>query len=761
MNLTYFVMIEMLEATHSHRGKIVGHVQSFINAEDYLSSDNQDSDRLFYNENAAKGISECLEKYGESLKLSAKIVGIPEDAGIFDYEDAAIDEFLDVIDIYPGVDPRYNAATGEFARKSSSDDEQIKFEASPVIFEKAAAIVKDLRLQHAEEDMNEALDESLIRELLPNRQTLHDIVNASLEIEDENEFSEVIISQSETSLAIMQTLMSDDLADVDDVDIEEINARIFPKIKASESAKDYILASRILSQFIDEVKSTENEIRGQYQRDLDAYLDKVIKEIELEYRSKVPDLTEENVNNYYESIAPLFTDRSNEKARTKDRLQTEIINEFVAADRSPVLKSLRKFLVLKEQIRQSAIAAILRVKTREDQKAQAAQAAQFIHPMQYADPQFTRSFESMDLGAVKPVEPQRSEPIAPIVEETQIEEVVNDESINENVEEVEGSKESEGAVEKNVEEAPTVEIEEQPKESEEHVKESAEEFDDITDDEDKEYEMQPIDFDNAISDDEDEMILDKKVAVSTVDISSLIEEDEDETEDKDDADIDENQDNFEEDVDLEEDEESLDDRKSRRKERVRARDRHEKKKMGILGKIGLSLLGVTAAGAITFGTLYVVKGPHSSNNEVKTEQTQSKTIGDTVFNVGDTLTIVGQDGQSLDVKLKEFKEDGSAVANDANGDLWLITGEQMKQYADKHPDLFKKTDKKDSKDNKQSSEKKDDKSNNTNKDSKDNKQSSEKKDDKSNNTNKDSKDNKQSANNQQSADKKDEKKSGN
>ena len=740
MNLTYFVMIEMLEATHSHRGKIIGHVQSFINAEDYLSSDNQDSDRLFYNENAAKGISECLEKYGESLKLSAKIVGIPEDAGIFDYEDAAIDEFLDVIDIYPGVDPRYNAATGEFARRSSSDDEQIKFEASPVIFEKAAAIVKDLRLQHAEEDMNEALDEALIRELLPNRQTLHDIVNASLEIEDENEFSEVIISQSETSLAIMQTLMSDDLADVDDVDIEEINARIFPKIKASESAKDYILASRILSQFIDEVKSTENEIRGQYQRDLDAYLDKVIKEIELEYRSKVPDLTEENVNAYYESIAPLFTDRSNEKTRTKDKLQTEIINEFVAADRSPVLKSLRKFLVLKEQIRQSAIAAILRVKTREDQKAQAAQAAQFIHPMQYADPQFTRSFESMDLGAVKTVEPQQSEPIAPIVEETQIEEVVNDESINENVEEVERSKESEGAVEQNVEEAPTVEIEEQPKESEEHVKESAEEFDDITDEEDKEYEMQPIDFDNAISDDEDEMILDKKVAVSTVDISSLIEEDEDKTEDTDDADIDENQDNFEEDVDLEEDEESLDDRKSRRKERVRARDRHEKKKMGILGKIGLSLLGVTAAGAITFGTLYVVKGPHSSNNEVKTEQTQSKTIGDTVFNVGDTLTIVGQDGQSLDVKLKEFKEDGSAVANDANGDLWLITGEQMKQYADKHPDLFKKTDKKDSKDNKQSSEKKDDKSNNANKDSKDNKQS---------------------ANNQQSADKKDEKKSGN
>ena len=741
MNLTYFVMIEMLEATHSHRGKIIGHVQSFINAEDYLSSDNQDADRLFYNENAAKGISECLEKYGDSLKLSAKIVGIPEDAGIFDYEDAAIDEFLDVIDIYPGVDPRYNPLTGEFARQSSSDDEQPKFETSPVIFEKAAAIVKDLRLQHAEEDMNEDMNEDLIRELLPDRQTLHDIVNASLEIEDENEFSEVIISQSETSLAIMQTLMSDDLADVDDVDIEEINTRIFPKIKASESAKDYILASKMLSQFIDEVKSTENEIRGQYQRDLDAYLDKVIKEIESEYRAKVPDLTEENVNAYYESIAPLFTDRSNEKSRTKDKLQAEIINEFVAADRSPVLKSLRKFLVLKEQIRQSAIAAILRVKTREDQKAQA---AQFLHPMQYADPRFTRSFESMDLRAVKPVEPQQSEEIAPIEEETQTEEVVNNEPINENAKSVD---ESEGIVEQRVEEAPIAEVEEQPEEqpeesAEEFVEESDEsdenveeyedldEFADEEDEEDEEHEMQPIDFDNVIANDEDEMTLDKKVAVSTVDISSLIEEDE---VPEDEEEFDEEQDVIED--DLEDDRES---RKSHRKERVRDRDRREKKKMGILGKIGLSLLGVTAAGAITFGTLYVVKGPHNShNNETKTEQTQSKAIGDTVFNVGDTLTIVGQDGQSLDVKLKEFKDDGSAVANDANGDLWLITGEQMKQYADKHPDKFKK------------------------KDQNDNKQSSEKKDDKSDNANKDSKDNKQSATNQQSADKKDEKKSGN
>ena len=85
----------------------------------------------------------------------------------------------------------------------------------------------------------------------------------------------------------------------------------------------------------------------------------------------------------------------------------------------------------------------------------------------------------------------------------------------------------------------------------------------------------------------------------------------------------------------------------------------------------------------------------SNSNEPNQEQTsesnQSQQIEDTIFNVGDVLTITGSDGASLDVTIKEFKSDGSAVAEDANKDKWLITREQMSEYAESHPDQFKKT----------------------------------------------------------------------
>lgn len=700
MNLTYFVMVEMLEATTENRANVNGHIQGFINPTDYLSSDNPDAMCLFYNENAAKGISECLEKYGESLNLYVAIVGVPEDAWIFDYDDADHDLFQDLIEIYPKVDPRYNPATGEFARKtSSSADDQITFEKKPIIFEKAAEIVKDLETESAETDKNDVAmndvvknetdknavakneadtDETLIRELLPNHQTLHEIVNARLDIGAENELSEVLISQSETSLAIMQTLMSDDLADVDDIDVDTINARIFPKIKSSESAKDYILASRMFSQFIDEVKDKENEIRSQYQRDLDAYLEKAIQEITLEYRAKVPDLTEENVNAYYESIAPLFTDRAELKDRTKSQLQTEILNEFVTADRSPVLKSLRKFVVLKEQIRQSAIAAIERVKTRESQKVPTVQS---MPPMQEPEQPLTQPVENTNI--TEGAESLEQTPIEENAEDTLATET--DQSADHN---------------------------ELPESNENTCS--------------KETDTLPVDFSDELGDEEtedeeaeDEMTLDKKVEVSAVDLSALI--DDSVAEDEEELTEDENEDK----------DKDVEDKKLSRKKHNKKHDRKDKKKMGVFGKIGLAVLGIITAGAITFGTFYAVKGHHGSNDSAKTEQVQSKTIGDTIFNVGDTLTIVGQDGQYLDVKLKEFKDDGSAIATDANGDRWLITNEQMKQYAEKHPDLFKKSDKKE---NSQSANQNDDKA-------KDNSQATDKK--------------------QQSAKKKDEKKSGN
>ena len=112
-------------------------------------------------------------------------------------------------------------------------------------------------------------------------------------------------------------------------------------------------------------------------------------------------------------------------------------------------------------------------------------------------------------------------------------------------------------------------------------------------------------------------------------------------------------------------------------------------------KIGLIAAGVIASIAIVFTGVTMLNGSSSKSNEPSQEQTsgsnQSQQIEDTIFNVGDVLTITGSDGASLDVTIKEFKSDGSAVAEDANKDKWLITREQMSEYAKSHPDQFKKT----------------------------------------------------------------------
>lgn len=669
MNLTYFVMIEMLEATHDKRGQIVGRLSSHINMEDYLSSDNMDTNRLFFNENAAKGISDYLRNHGDSEKLVAKIVGIPEKFSIFDFEDEPIEDFNDVIDIFPGVDERYNSLTGEFVRQTSSE-ETIEFDKSPTVFERLETIVEDLDVPTAQarETSDEVAesDEALIRELMPTHETLQEIVNARLGITDDNEFSEVIISQSEASLAIMQTLMSEDLSEVEDVDVDLINRRIFAKIQNSEAAKDYILASRVYSDFIEETRSKETEIRGQYQRDLDAYIAEVIEKVEREYRATVPDLTEQNVQAYYESIAPLFTDRSNERERTQEQLQSQIINEFVSADRSPVLKSLRKFLVLKEQIRQSAISAILRVKAKEEQRAAPAQpvAPAVTENFNNYYPDFTENVEDVQVQD-EPVE-EIQEHFIPQTEPTPIEDVEHNETFDN-------------------------------EEIEEHIEETPEEYDedfDLGPDEDFDDEIEDVEdnaeeMENIVKayedEDEEDMSLDQHVDVSQVDISAI-------SLDDDEFDVDSEEPEFDE-----EDEEEIEDAEDDKKSKKSKKRNKDKKKMGIFAKIGLSILGIVVAGAVTFGTIYFVKGSkHQDDPRNKTSNVQSKTVGDTVFNVGDTVKIVGQDGQSLDVKIKEFKEDGSAVASDANGDLWLITAEQMKQYADKHPDLFKKKDNKES-----------------------------------------------------------------
>ena len=141
----------------------------------------------------------------------------------------------------------------------------------------------------------------------------------------------------------------------------------------------------------------------------------------------------------------------------------------------------------------------------------------------------------------------------------------------------------------------------------------------------------------------------------------------------------------------------------------------KKTKMSLPMKIGLGVAAAFVTIALTVGGIAMMNKSHqNSKSQDRTTTKSSQKIDDTIFNVGDVLTITGEDGESLDVTISEFKKDGSAVAEDDNKDKWLITRDQMKQYAKAHPDQFKnkkksddKSESKDSEDKKDSGDKKD------------------------------------------------------
>ena len=705
MNLTYFVMIEMLEANHASRGKVIGQLSDHVNMEDFLSSDNPDTNRLFFNENAAKGVSDYLKEHGESEKLSASIVGIPEDLSIFEYEDAQIEDFKDVINIYPDTDERYDALTGEFLRSSESlESDHVEVEKGAIVFEKASQIIKDLPTDESQIAENEDadLDERRIRALLPTRETLNEMINSSLGISDDNTLCSLMITNAEATLATFQTLMSDNLEDVEDLDVDSINQRIFTKVASTETAKDYLQSERIVDGFVENTKEQESILRSQYEVDLQNYLAEVVKEAEARYRAEVPDQTEEIVSEYYNQLAPMFQQHKENREVAEDRLKELIVKEFISADRSPAMKSLRKFVVLKDQLRQSTISSILSIKSNEANKS---------HALSHSEEQPVAQYDRPDLDMGADIERKDYEESNEFLEDNQ--ELHEDYNYEDEPHE---NFENEDHLEDNFYD------ENEDYEGYEGYEEDQEDLDHENED------QEDLDLENE---DQENMEIDQKVDVSAVNLEDLMNDD----------------DSKEDVVKDEEDIESVEEDKPSKKKSKRNK---KKKKKSLAAKIGLGFGATALAAVVAFGTIYAVKGgkPSSQNS---TEQSanqgaQSKTIGDAVFNVGDTLTIAGQDGKFLDVKIKEFKDDGSAVATDANGDLWLITADQMKQYADKHPELFKK-DKKD--ENKSTESKQENKSDaNATSDKKDESKKDESKKD-------------ESKKDESKSDKKDESKSGN
>ena len=671
MQLTYYVLLEIMSSTSDRRGRILGSLEDHIDMEDFLS-DASDNRRMLFNENALKGVKEFVDSQNEPELYRLYVVAVSEDKSIFEYGDQDISKFEDIIEIYPNLDTsRVDEITLEFKR--STEQKQPGFEKSQeqIRFDKVSDIVKpvvDEQRSFDESVLEDLDDEDIVAKRLPTMDKLLEIVDAKLDIEEDSQIGEVVISQSESSLAIMQALMSDDLAEVESIDVDRINRMILSKVKESDKAKSYLQSNEALERFLDEVRSRKEEIESQYERDMQAYIDEVVENLKIEYRKTVPDNTEKNLQEYYESINDDYSAVQEQFDRSQKDLDKEIMKIFTSSDRSSAMKALRKFLTLKEQIRESALKSIQKIHLAES-SSQELDRSNKLEQERLAEQRRLEQerLEQERLEQERFAEQQRLEQERLEQERLAEQQRLEQERLEQERLEQERLEQERLAEQQRLEQERLAEAEalESLQSKEVHL------IDDRNDDESEESELQEVQDENTddleedashtdLSDsDEDDM---KRSEVAKVDLSDIISEDEDE--------------------------DDLDDVVS---------DTKKSSKMSLPVKIGLGVAAVVMSIVLVFGTLALLNSGHKSS--VKKDQTvkSSAKIDDTLFNVGDVLTITGQDGASLDVTIKEFKKDGSAVAEDDNKDKWLITRDQMKEYAKAHPDQFKDKKKKSSK----------------------------------------------------------------
>ena len=687
MILTYYALLELESGTSERKGQIIGELLSYIEESDYLSHASTET-RLVFNENALKGLYEFIQYYEENEDCILYMVAINEDESIYDYPDRSIEDFEDSIEIFPTMDEsRVDAVTLDFKR--STEQRQSGFEKSEerISFDKVSQIVRPV--VNSIEDKTEIEDPDLaeIARLLPTKERLLKSTSAKLDIDDDSQMAEIIISSSESSLAIMHTLMSDELDQVEDLDVDQINKIILNKVADSDQAKGYLKSRSLLESFLKDVNDRKEEIESQYERDMNAYIEQMVEKLKAEYRSQVPDETARNLQLFYNSIEDQYNMISGEHDSSTRALNDRIMKDFTTADRSPAMKALKKYLTLKDQIRTSALRSIERLHTAEASMSQISsipvevpsnQSQIVMSDAEHEELERLRreKAERIELERREEIERQAElERLAEIERQTEIErqaELERQEKAqkeeDERLAEIERQKELEHqrleAEEAAVASATvldsnkSLEINEKESEDETVSKDLSNEFEDQSSEENQ---AASDSIEDLFEEDEDSDM--KQVKTASVNLDDLSEEDE----------------SFE-------DEDFLEDSNESKKSR---------KKMKLPMKIGLIAAGVIASIAIVFTGVTMLNGSSSKSNEPSQEQTsggnQSQQIEDTIFNVGDVLTITGSDGASLDVTIKEFKSDGSAVAEDANKDKWLITREQMSEYAKSHPDQFKKT----------------------------------------------------------------------
>ena len=720
---TYYVLLHMRRHSRDARGAIINRLRSLIDVERDMIARIDVADRLFFNENTLKGVKAVVDEFKDKVELQLYVVGIPEDEDLYMYGEADLDEFADMIEVYPNMDhDRIDNVTYSFSKAKSDQSRNDTFEQSHSInvtkvaetveplIDNASVIAKP-KFERSEELTASEIEfsqDDLVAMELPNLEKVYRALDASLALDDDTPLSEVVVSQAESNLAIMRALMAEDLEDLESIDFERTNSLIYDKAKSSVHAKEYIDSDKELKEFLDNANEEKAEISARYEKTMRDYLEPLFKKMEEEYRSQVRDNTQDLLQDYILSIEPQYIELKNNRERKRRALSDSIMMQFAKTEGSRTAKALVKFLTLKSEITNSTIRSINKLKHSNDSSSihDAESEELFNQRMQLEQ---ARSKADNDLRELENAR-----------RNLEAERLSNEEAAAKRLEEIENA--SQDLIERQKEiESKQRELENQRREAEEYVSQQTMELKNLSEQiiqnqnsqsqnsddtelhrnddlvEAKQHQDETaIDDVNHNSDQDVGIQQNIKVHEIPIDISETFvgtsnsaESSEEEHNDDlvtssvDLEEIDMSQDEIADhdstDIVFDDDE---DDPPKSKKSKSSGR-----KKLSMLAKIGIGAGVGLAAVIATFGVLILTSNPDSKNNDTKTQQEAGKSKEvEPLFNVGDTLTINDTNGDSLDVVLKEFKEDGSAIAEDSNKGKWLITYEQMKDYLKQHPE---------------------------------------------------------------------------
>lgn len=736
---TYYVLLHMRRPSPDLRGAIINRLRDFIDVSRDMIASIENGNRLFFNENALKGVKAVVDMFSNS-ELQLYVVGIPEDEDIHMYSDSELAEFLDVIEVYPNMDvDRIDALAYSF-KKSGSEQVHAFDKGHQVNVERVAKTVGPLvgdnseivkptfeRAAKFEPSHIEFDEDDLIAKELPSRDKVYSALDASLTLDDDSPLAEVVVSQAESNLAIMRTLMADDLENVDAIDFDRVNASVYEDVKSSPNAFAYLESEKELRAFLDQANEEQEEISSRYERTMHEYLAPLFKKMEDEYRSKVPDNTDALLQDYLQSIEPRYVSLKQTKENKRRALSDSIMIQFAKTDGSKAAKALMKFLTLKSEITNSTIRSINKLKHSNEQVVDDRQEIDALAEQKW---QFEQARYQTDQGlqrleqTLKDIEQQRltnqqvnAQQLAEFEEARKSLEVERQEIEAQRQELAAQRKEAEEYVEQQtaelqrlssqLTEAQTSQVsqvtqeqstsvtQEQPTQvaSEEAKAAAAAQAAELfaqqaetqtVEANEQKYETKvheiPIDVADTFTARKDDDIEEENEIPTTspVDLDD-IDMTQDEIADHDDTDV-----MFEDDDDEE------DDSKSKKKKKKSGTSFF--KKLSLPAKIGIGVGAGLAVLVTTFGILALTSSPEPTSKDPKTQQESGKSKEvEPLFSVGDTLTINDANGDSLDVVLKEFKEDGSAIAEDSNKGKWLITYDQMKDYLKQHPEKDQKS----------------------------------------------------------------------